>query len=154
MEFIPGLNKGTDGSLRNPPLMPGLNYYISTEPVNGIVPTINPYNEKEGVRGNHGFPLEKINYHTELSSVKILLENMKKLHPRLTEDTMEGLAYLSVHPLLSDEQRYFYKHKLEELAKKCQEEEEHIQTQRLCQSPVNQQPSNTTEHISLTSDTI
>lgn len=122
----------------------GLNYYIGTE--EGIA---------EMQKTHKPNPLaEKINYHTELSSVKILLENMKKFHPRLTEDTMEGLAYLSVHPALSDEQRYFYRHKLEELAKRCQEEEDSIQTRKSCQSPVNQQPSNTTEHISPMSDTI
>lgn len=131
-------------------LIPGLNYYIGTE---------EGFAEMQKTRKPN--PLaEKINYHTELTSVKILLENMKRLHPRLTEDTMEGLAYLSVHPALSDEQRYFYKHKLETLVKKCQEDRtpvplgECIQTRRSCQSPVNQQVSNTMEHISLTSDTI
>ena len=98
----------------------------------------------------------KLDYHVGMTSEEALIENMKKIHPELNPNTEVGLAFLSNHPALTEEQRekyrvlFYQKHEEE-----CQaREEELIQTRKSCQSPVNLQPSTTTEHSSPISDII
>lgn len=98
----------------------------------------------------------KLNYHVAPTNVEALIENMKKMCPRFTPDSLEGLAFLAVHPALTEEEREKYKRLFyQKNEKECQErEQELIQTRKSCQSPVNQQLLNTTEDTSPMSDII
>jgi hypothetical protein len=122
--FIDGLKYHTDSTIRN----------------------------KESVKGIGSL----LNYHTSTTSVEALIESMKKMCPRFTPDSVEGLAFLAVHPALTEEERekyrilFYQKHEEE-----CKiQEQELIQTRKSCQSPVNQQQSNTTEPFSPISDMV
>jgi hypothetical protein len=127
MDFIDGLKYHTDSTIRN----------------------------KESVKGIGVYPIDsRLNYHKSTTSVEALIESMKKMCPRFTPDSVEGLAFLAIHPALTEEERekyrilFYQKHKEE-----CQEQEL-IQTRKSCQSPVNQQQSNTTEPFSPISDMV
>ena len=121
-----------------PLFIEGLKYHTTTEPRQKTIEEM------------------KLDYHTSMTSKKILLENLKALHPRLTEDTIEGLAFLSVHPLLTEEERQKYKTKLYEKSKEEEEcqAQELSQTRKSCQSPVNLPQSNSTTLSSPMSDII
>jgi hypothetical protein len=96
----------------------------------------------------------KLNYHVAPTNVEALIENMKKMCPRFTQDSLEGLAFLAVHPALTEEEREKYKRLFYQKHEKECREQELIQTRKSCQSPVNQQLLNTTEHTSPMSDII
>jgi hypothetical protein len=126
-------------------LIPGLQYHNEISIKTPI--------KEEGARGNLG---SLLNYHVAPTNVEALIENMKKMCPRFTPDSLEGLAFLAVHPALAEEEREKYKRLFyQKNEKECQErEQELIQTRKSCQSPVNQQLLNTTEDTSPMSDII
>jgi len=102
----------------------------------------------------------KLNYYVSPTNVEALIENMKKMCPRFTVDSVEGLAFLAVHPALTDEERekyktlFYQKHEEECKIQEMEREQELIQTRKSCQSPVNLLPSKTMELTSPMSYTI
>jgi len=64
---------------------------------------------------------ERINYNTKISSAKIGFDNLKKLSPSLTEDSIYALALMASNPAISEEEREIFKKCLE---LKCKSEME------------------------------
>lgn len=51
------------------------------------------------------FARQLLEYHTTTSSSQIGFENLKRIHPSLTEDSIYGLAIMATNPALSQEER-------------------------------------------------
>lgn len=55
--------------------------------------------------------LNRITYHTSMSSIDIAFENLKKIHPSLNDDNIFALAYMATNPSIPEGDR--------EVIKKC-----------------------------------
>jgi hypothetical protein len=53
--------------------------------------------------------LDRITYHTQISSTEIGFENLKKIHPSFTESDPIALAYMASNPAIPEEDREILK---------------------------------------------
>lgn len=53
--------------------------------------------------------LDRITYHTQIASTEIAFENLKKMHPSLTESDPFALAYMASNPAIPEEEREILK---------------------------------------------
>jgi len=49
--------------------------------------------------------LKKLTYHNSMASTEIAFENLKRIHPSLTETNPFALAYMSCNPAISEQER-------------------------------------------------
>lgn len=59
------------------------------------------------------FSKNLLEYYTSQSGSQIYINNMKSIHPSLTERSIYGLALLATNPALSQEERDMFKRCLE-----------------------------------------